>query len=76
MKLVIGDYTVDIEAKERYHEKANKEDAMSFLAEIIIYLYEASAAYRRNGLNALAQKTEDFAADIYRCLDSNHYFNE
>ena len=69
MKLIIGDYEVEIKAKKiGLDEKMNKQATIDFLNEASIYFSEASRMYTIEGCTGLAPAAQRKSTDIYNKL--------
>lgn len=73
MKLVVGDYEVEIKAKRKFEEKNSKQSAMYFLNDISILCSEASAHYRELGLTALDNWAREMGKEIHNTLKENGF---
>ena len=69
MKLIIGDFTVEVKAKNtRYSERNNVVDVISFLNMASIAFDRASDAYKAKGHVYTAADFEKMSNDIYAVL--------
>lgn len=69
MKLMIGEYEVDIKVKDaRFNERNNIVDTISFLNEMSLAFYKASEMYKRDTCEALAACANKKSDDIYKTL--------
>lgn len=69
MKLIIGEYEVEIKAKDtRFKSRFNLDDTMSLLNMLSIYASEARDHYNMNGYDGLANTANKYGRDIYTAL--------
>ena len=69
MKLIIGNFTVEVKAKNtRYSERNNVVDAISFLNMASIAFDRAADAYKAKGNVYVAADFEKMSNDIYAAL--------
>lgn len=76
MTIEFDNYKVEIKAKARYEEKANKQDTMNLLNVISIWAYEAANEYDRKGAHGLANRARKVSREIYKVLDSKGYYKD
>lgn len=75
MKLIIGDYEVEIKAKKiGLDERANKQATVNFLNETSIAYLEASRMYAIDGYTRLAPAAEKKSNDIYNKLSEMGFY--
>lgn len=75
MKLVIGDYEIDIKARNVNGLPGyTKEDAMSFLNSVSIWAHEAAEMNKLRGCYATAGTGDRASDDIYNALDARGYY--
>lgn len=75
MKLNINGYEVDIKVKDKYSDRANKDDAMAFLNTLAIWAAEARDHYRKEGFGGLADVANIWQKDINTALDNKGFFD-
>lgn len=75
MKLRIGDYEVEVKAKNAYSKRFNKKDTMAVLNLLAIYAAEASNRYEVINMNALQRMAKEVHNNIFQKLDSMGYYN-
>ena len=69
MKLIIGNFTVDVKAKNTiYSERNNAVDVISFLNMASIAFDRAADAYKAKGHVYVAADFEKMSNDIYAAL--------
>ena len=69
MKMVIGNFTVDVKAKNtKYSERNNVVDAIGFLNMASIAFNKAADAYKTDGKEFIAEDFEKMSNDIYAAL--------
>ena len=69
MKLVVGNFTVEVKAKNtRYSERNNVVDAFSFLNMMSIACDRAAEVYKARNMQFTAQDFEKMSNDIYAAL--------
>ena len=69
MKLVVGNFTVEVKAKNTvYSERNNVVDAFSFLNMASIAFDEAAEVYKANNRPFIAEDFEKMSNDIYAAL--------
>ena len=69
MKLIIGEYEVEIKAKDtRFRSRYNLDDTMALLNALSIYASEARDHYRMNNYDGLANTADKYGKDIYTAL--------
>ena len=69
MKLVVGNFTVEVKAKNtKYSERNNVVDAFSFLNMMSIACDRASEFYKARNQQFTAQDFEKMSNDIYAAL--------
>ncbi len=69
MKLNIGEYTVEIKAKQTaLSERNNLMDTITFLNRTSMAFDRAAEAYRAKGYNAISADFEKMGNDIYAAL--------
>ena len=69
MKIQIGEYEVNISAKYRRNNRANKADTMSFLNELAIAYFEAAQHNNRLTCYAIGKEFKeksDYITDVLR----------
>lgn len=77
MKLMIGNYEVEISARNTITSKRkNAQDTGFFLNEISIALDEASLSYMQKGYEGLWQATERMSKDIYNALQAKGFYKD
>lgn len=79
MKLVIGDYTVNITAAWTAVEpdrRATKRDTQAFLCMLSAMGMKARDAMRKEGLDSIAARYGRAADDIYDTLAADGYFSK
>ena len=70
MKLMIGEYEVEIKAKDtRFNSRCNLDDTMNLLNTLSIYASEARNYYRTTNADALAKMADTYGRDIYTALN-------
>lgn len=70
MKLIIGEYEVEIKAKDtRFNSRCNLEDTMNLLNTLSIFASEARDHYNMNNYDGLAKKAGKYSVDIYTALN-------
>lgn len=75
MKLAIGEYEVEIKARNaKWREKANKEDTMSLLGDMAIAFMEASLYDQMQGLQTLSKCNKEKWEAIHNALEEAGYF--
>lgn len=75
MKLTIGDYEIDIKARNTYGLPGySKGDAMAFLNTLSIWAHESSEYRRMLRLDATAAAASKASDDIYNALDARGYY--
>lgn len=75
MKLMIGDYEVEIKAKSKWSKRNNKCDVVGFLNELSIVLYEASKVNASEGYRSLSERYYNMSDDIYKVLNKMGVYN-
>ena len=75
MTLTIGNYEVEIKAKDVFADKYNKEDTMGFLLDMSIALAEASELSALRGTYAISERQNILHDDIFNYLDSKGYYD-
>ena len=75
MKIMIGNYEIDIKAKRPYSQKANQGDTFAFLCLLSTYASEAANMHEQRGCHALAKAAHQISEEIYNFLDGKHYFD-
>ena len=80
MKLVIGDYEVEIKAKAKHHaDKSTREqtlmDTMDLLNHISLIMSHGAEQYRNERHKALAEEADKESNDIYIALSDRGYYN-
>lgn len=68
MKLTIGEYEVEIKAKNTWHERFNQEDTFNFLNELSIAFSEAGKWNQIQGYDSFTKNFETKDKDIYKFL--------
>lgn len=69
MKMVIGNFTVDVKARNtKYSERNNVVDAIGFLNMASIAFNKAADAYKADGKEFIAEDFEKMSNDIYAAL--------
>lgn len=69
MKMVIGNFTVDVKARNtKYSERNNVVDAISFLNMASIAFDKAADSYKADGREFIAEDFEKMSNDIYAAL--------
>ena len=76
MTLTIGNYEIEIKAKDTFADKFNKEDTMGFLLEMSIALNYASELSAMRGTYAISKSQKKFHDDIFNYLDSKGYYDK
>lgn len=81
MKIMIDDYEVEIKAKWNGNglhdeDRMNKEDTLSAIAQIVIWLGEAKERYAELGLNALGKRATENYRKLVNVLDAKGYFKQ
>ena len=77
MKLMIGDFEVDIKAKvPQRNARNNLLDTMYFLNNLSIAFGEASAKYKIDGYPALAKEFNEASHQIYDTLEKIGAYKE
>ena len=76
MKLMIGEFEVEIKAHTRWSKRNNKYDVMSLLNEISLICDKASREARDNGCEALSKRYYSLGDDIYKALKENGAYYE
>ena len=77
MKLMIGDFEVDIKAKvPQRNARNNLLDTMYFLNNLSIAYAEASAKYKIDGYPVLAKKFNKASHQIYETLEKIGAYKE
>ena len=77
MKLIIGEYEVEIKAHTVWSQRNNKNDVMSLLNEISLICDKASREASQNGCEALSRRYHILGEDIYRALkESGAYYED
>lgn len=77
MKVMIGDYEVEIKArKTHFRDKFNKEDTNSFLNTMAIAFYEASNFDRMQGLQTLGECNAEMGRNVHDALEAIGYFKD
>ena len=68
MKIKIGEYEVNISAKNVYSERANKKDTMALLNFLSICCSEAADHYLETGCHGLSRSANEYGDDIFEAL--------
>ena len=69
MKLIIGEYEVEIKAKDtRFNSRCNLEDTMSLLNTLSIFASEARDHYTATNYDSLAKMADKYGRDIYTAI--------
>lgn len=70
MKLIIGEYEVEIKAKDTSLKTSryNLDDTMALLNTLSIYAAEARNHYTASSYDALAKTAGKYSVDIYTAL--------
>lgn len=69
MKLVVGDFTVEVKAKNtRYSERNNVVDVFDFLNMMSVACDKAAEVYKARNLQFTAQDFDKMSNDIYAAL--------
>ena len=69
MKLNIGEFTVEVKAKNTaFSERNNLMDTISFLNKASIAFAKAAENYKVKGYNAISEDFEKMGDDIYAAL--------
>lgn len=77
MKLIIGDYEVDVKAKRRIlSDKYSMMDTIDFLNKISIYCSLAGDKRKEQGYSALASECDTMGDDIYQTLKKAGAYKE
>ena len=70
MKLIIGEFEVEVKAKIRGVSKRNNVlDTLNLLNQMSIAFDEAAINYNRDGYHALSDECKRKGADIYNALE-------
>lgn len=77
MKLELGDYEVEVKAKDINlgHQKFNQNDTMYFLNELSCFLSEATRRYEETGYHALSSNCDEMQQAIYNQLKEIGFYN-
>ena len=71
MKIMIGEYEVEIKARDaRFRQRANKEDTINLLNEMSIAFGEAAKLFSSTHAEPLAKIASKKSDDIYNALDA------
>jgi hypothetical protein len=76
MTVKIGDFEVEIKAKQGENQKGNAEDTKSFLNVISSALWESSLKNDKEGFKVIAECHRDMANDIYDYLDEFGFYDD
>ena len=77
MKLTMGDYEVEIKAKNtKWNEKYNKDDTNRILLDMAIAFFEASEFCQMQGRQATAKDNAEKWRNIHDALDKVGYFKD
>lgn len=77
MKLMIGNYEVEISARNTITSKRkNAQDTGFFLNEISMALDEASLSYIGKGYEGLWQATKGMSNDIFSALQAKGFYKD
>lgn len=79
MKLVIGEYTVNVTAAWTAggtERRANKADTQAFLCMVSAMAMEARDAMKEQGYNGIATSYGRAGNDIYDILEADGYFKK
>lgn len=68
MKLNINGYEVEIKAKRRFDDRANKQATMFLLNSMAVWSSEAAKQMKSKGCNALAAEYDEASTEIYNVL--------
>lgn len=74
MKVTIGYYEAEIEAKDSPYK--SKDATGALLTQIALWCYEASRQYRRDGYDALSDSAREAGNQIFNALKAEGYFND
>ena len=75
MKLMIGDYVVEIKAHDKYETRNNAEATKAFLNEVSIWASEAAKYEQTLQFDGLASSYNKSSDDIYNALKTLGYYN-
>lgn len=75
MKLVIGEYEVEVKAKLDYKKTYSKEDTNDFLNLLAIICGDASRFEQGQGVQSFAKKFDKMDKDIYRFLSEQGVYD-
>ena len=86
MKILIGDYEVDIKVRKTYHSRSNKEDLFYFLNTISCAFQNSSDLYSGNNgvicicdpdyLKVVAKEYEDLGNEIFKFLEVSGFYKD
>ena len=75
MKLMIGDYIVEVKARHKYETRNSTETTKAFLNEISIWSGEAAKYEQTLQYGGLAKSYNKCSDDIYNALKTLGYYN-
>ena len=76
MRLSIGKYDVDIEAKFSDEESFNEEAARSLLNDLSIYLWRAHSDYANDKLYTCAEYLKDISQQLFDIIHKTLYYED
>lgn len=74
MKLTIGNYEVDIRARYKGAQHAERWATLAFLNSVSLWAYEAGEYNKLLHCNATAKVANDAHLDVYNALDARGYY--
>lgn len=75
MKLTIGEYEVEIKAKNTSRDRFNQEDTFNFLNELAIAFSEAGKWNQIQGYDSFTKRFEEKDKDIYKFLSDKGLYD-